>query len=99
MAQAQHTPGPWTAEPEGGRGAWVRGSNGTWAALACGDTDAEADANAHLIAAAPDMLVALQMAVPALEWCQKQWASSPQQGSGINVLAVVRATLADAEGR
>ena len=47
---------------------------------------------------APEMLAALQMAVPALEWCEKQWASSPQHGDGINVLAVVRAAIAKAEG-
>jgi hypothetical protein len=50
------------------------------------------------LAAAPDMLAALQMSLPALEWCQKQWAGSPQNGDGINVLSVVRAAIAKAEG-
>lgn len=44
-------------------------------------------------AAAPDMLVALQMSLPALEWCQQRWANSPQHGEGINVLDVVRAAI------
>jgi len=50
------TPGPWEAESGGGRGAWIKGATGEWAALACGDTDGSADANARLIAAAPDLL-------------------------------------------
>ncbi len=61
--EAKHTPGPW--EPEAGvaRGAWIQGSNGNWAALACGETDEEARANARLIAAAPDLYEALQQAL------------------------------------
>jgi hypothetical protein len=53
-------------------------------------------ANARLIAAAPDLLTALQMAIPALEWCDQQWAKSPQRGEGVNVLAFVRAAIAKA---
>jgi hypothetical protein len=55
-----HTPGPWMREPQGGRGSWIRGENGEWAALACGDTDESANANACLIAGAPEMLAALK---------------------------------------
>lgn len=55
-----HTPGPWTAEPKAKRGAWIKGSTGEWSALACGDTDASANANARLIAAAPELLAALE---------------------------------------
>ena len=47
-AQVEHTPTPWTAE-KGGKGAWIKGANGEWAALSCGDTDATADANAAFI--------------------------------------------------
>lgn len=50
----------------------------------------------HAREAAGDMLAALQMSLPALEWCQQQWANSPQQGEGINVLDVVRAAIAKA---
>lgn len=46
-----------------------------------------------------ELLAALQMAVPALEWCEKQWAGSPQTGEGVSVMAVVRAAIAKAEGR
>lgn len=64
---SKHTPGPWVAEPVGGKGSWVKGSTGEWAALACGDTSESAEANARLIAAAPDMLEALN-AIQRLEF-------------------------------
>lgn len=63
---AKHTPGPWSAGISSGRKVLcVTAANGTWV---CGelladnetaiDTD-EAEANARLIAAAPDMAAAL----------------------------------------
>ena len=59
------TPGPWSVEPHMSRGdlprPWVgRLEENRFAALACGDTGEEASANAHLIAAAPDMYGALE---------------------------------------
>lgn len=62
-----HTPKPWEAEPGAGRGAWIKGANEEWAALACGDTDESARANAKLIAAAPDLLAALRHALIIIE--------------------------------
>lgn len=53
---------------------------------------------ALVMAASPALVVALQMAVPALEWCQKQWENSPQCGDGVNVLKVVHDALKQAEG-
>ena len=55
---AAATPGPWTCEQNGKRGAWI-GNSATWAALSCGDTDEEATHNARLIAAAPTIIKAL----------------------------------------
>jgi hypothetical protein len=49
--------------------------------------------------ARPDLLTALQLAMPALKWCEKQWASSPQRGEGFNVVDIVRDAIAKAEGR
>ena len=57
------TPGPWEPEKSGGRGLWIKGSNGEWAALACGDTDERAEANALAIAALPDLIEAADKAV------------------------------------
>jgi len=53
---AAHTPGPWEREKGAGRGAWIKGRSGEWAALACGGNDETAEANARMIAAAPDLL-------------------------------------------
>ena len=65
MTNTEHTPGPWQVEgvPKGRR-PWVgRIAEGRWAALACGYTDEEAEANARLIAAAPDLLASLERLV------------------------------------
>lgn len=53
---------------------------------------------AALRAERDNLLTALQIALPALEWCDKQWRDSHQYGEGINVHALVRATIAKAEG-
>lgn len=50
-----------------GRGAWIKGENGNWAALSCGETDLEAEANARLIAASPDLLEACKAALRAFD--------------------------------
>lgn len=44
-----HTPLPWERELGGKRGAWIQGTDGNWSALSCGQTDAEASANAEFI--------------------------------------------------
>ena len=100
MGEVKHTTGGWARniKPATKYNCIYAGRNTPVAYLATDLPHDEVEANCSLIAAAPDMLAALQMAVPALEWCQKQWASSPQQGSGINVLDVVRAVIAAAEG-
>ncbi|WP_404927116.1 hypothetical protein [Mesorhizobium sp. ORM16] len=71
MSEAKHTPGPWRIDAgyEGlviiGKPAWKR--SGEWCIATLddllGDHDDEAQANARLIAAAPDMLAALQAIV------------------------------------
>lgn len=87
-----HTPGPWEKEPEAGRGAWIKGANDEWAALACGDTDESARANAHLIAAAPDLLEALRVLLAYLP--ADEDAVDPQQHAA---LRAARAAIAKAE--
>lgn len=59
----EYTKGPWeTAEHKTGLILWVKGGDGKWAALGLGKTGTEAEANARLISAAPDMLEALEEA-------------------------------------
>ena len=55
------TPGEWQAENAGGRGSWIGNANHetSWAAMSCGNSDAEAEANAALI-------VALRNALPQI---------------------------------
>ncbi len=67
MSDTKHTPtsGPWSIEQPVRRGAWIYGPDG-YVALTCGNTDEEAEANARLIAAAPDLLAALEMATEML---------------------------------
>lgn len=54
---SKHTPGPWTAQPNGA--IWV----GDTLISVCAIAPEEATANANLIAAAPDLLEALQLVV------------------------------------
>ncbi len=68
MSNNNHTPGPWKIEQGGGRGAWIEGTDGEYAALAAGNTDERANANASLIAAAPELLEALEAFVEEYAW-------------------------------
>jgi hypothetical protein len=71
MSAAKHTPGPWRRDSGGGLKGDVRGASGRWVALCWGigngdanrpEYKAECDANAHLIAAAPELLAVAQAA-------------------------------------
>lgn len=97
MSGARFTPGPWMAEPMTGRGAWVKGESGEWAALSCGNTDAIAEANARLIAAAPDMYEALIAALPYIE--SELDNAAYKRGAVAKVVAQMNAIIAKAEGR
>ena len=63
----KHTPGPWWVDDDG---FIASGTDETYRTIAdprCSDMDSEThEANARLIAAAPDLLVALQAVLPAL---------------------------------
>lgn len=61
---SEHTPGPWVV---GNVGEVVAG--GTTLADVYGD-DEQADVDARLIAAAPDLLAALELLLPYLEDCR-----------------------------
>jgi hypothetical protein len=94
MAETKHTPGPWTAEMGAGKGAWVKGSTGEWSALACGDTDESANANAALIAAAPDLLSACRAALAAFDGSNIRIAAEY-----VGAVGELRDAIAKAEGR
>ena len=58
----KHTPGPWRPSC----GMFVHAANNEFVAVAKGNDDETVEANARLIAAAPDMLAALQDAYDLL---------------------------------
>ena len=62
MTQATHTPGPWLAYPSNEPMQTNVGlpDSAIGHAIAFGNSQEEADANARLIAAAPDLLTALE---------------------------------------
>jgi Asp/Glu/hydantoin racemase len=75
MTTTQHTPGPWTQGDDNplsiyGKYTNVATVHGTHATGA--RTEEEARANARLIAAAPDLLAALQEATMVLKWAAQE---------------------------
>lgn len=85
VRESGHTPGPWTSEAGSNTGRRIIAPNAPKTrrvVAACGGKDREA--NARLIAAAPDMYEALKQ---AREWLSG-WASADLQ------LAIIDAALA-----
>lgn len=65
-----YTPTPWFAEPKVGRGAWIKGKTGEWTALACGDTDKSAVANAQIITRAVNSYDKMVLVLQELSRCE-----------------------------
>lgn len=65
----KHTPGPWSAVPsvpeEGSECFWLRSGNGAQLGSINGPQNDEQTANANLVAAAPDLLAALEVVMGA----------------------------------
>jgi hypothetical protein len=80
--ESNYTPGPWSIRQEG---VWSVGTDHEMTALVYGYTETQEQANAHLIAAAPDLLEALKSAI-----------ASPVCGNWYEQAA---AAIAKAEGR
>lgn len=91
---AGFTPGPWLIEPQGerARGHWLADNAGAYVALACSRDNSrdEEDANARLIAAAPELYEALALAA---EWIAEDGASLSEVAE-----AKIYAALAKARG-
>jgi hypothetical protein len=97
MTETTYTPGPWKIDTRTGLVIW--GNPGSVCRIPIGDcrTPAklrEADANAHMIAAAPDMLMALKHAQQALA----QSSVEKFEIDGKQAGEVVRAAIAKAMG-
>ena len=96
-----YTKGPWTLEvnpfplprSQGSFVGHIRVNNDTIALLVCNPPTM--DANAHLIAAAPEMYEALHSAINGIETVQV--ASGYTGEAGFEALRLIRAALAKAE--
>jgi len=70
--EAKHTPGPWVASFESVDPEWAAITTVGGSVIANVNADSRQQANAHLIAAAPDMLEALRL--------HKAWSDSERAG-------------------
>jgi len=86
----QHTPGPWAVSPYMN----ITSRNGTVAKTEQmpGNDEAERKANAHLIAAAPDLLSALREMMSVFQDHEQYDEESAE------VVSIARAAIAKAEG-
>lgn len=105
MSEHKHTPGPWEIENhQGKRGSWIGHVTAEGAlrcaALVLGETDEVANANARLIAAAPQLLEALIKARAALHQHYVDRGGEPEDAVALQ-LARTRCdtAIAEATGR
>ncbi len=104
-----HTPGPWEVRranrPTDGQFDWAIGAlvNDRQSCIAeafgrvAVDSYPDAEANARLIAAAPDLLEALKIARKCIAYCRKAHKDA-QSGEGIPVEIFLDAAIAKATG-
>ena len=102
MSETKHTPGPWVADDNEGFSMWKiysrmspsgSGVQGSRVADVIGDS-AEADANAALIAAAPELLEALRL---LLAECEHQAWIGNMPDDRVE-FGIARAAIAKAKG-
>lgn len=104
----EHTPGPWTRK-EGERfkhdqSAGVRTQNGTYIAAALDlnqtDRDAEVEANARLIAAAPELLQALLTVLDQVDYVAGNCRVNEMVGAVLpeEVITLSRAVISKVKG-
>lgn len=98
MTQATHTPGPWEAHTYGDKSVSVRhylgmGLNQPVCEMHPGKTPAERNANARLIAAAPELLAALEEMTATFGW------QAPNANPAVDAsIAAARAAINKATG-
>ncbi len=95
---AKHTPGPWENHKWNCEEHQISAKGGTIALVSHSHSlvsEAEADANARLIAAAPALLIELKNTVAAIE----KWGKEhPESGGWIGVIHGALKAIAQAEG-
>jgi len=97
MSESKHTPAPWHVE---GRGLIIGGPDGVWIATAKQTIDGpEREANARLIAAAPELLAALgDMRLYFGNPKREEWLNDAAFGEALRVDERARAAIAKATG-
>ena len=118
MSEAKHTPGPWTHDPDDFDWGFVRAADGSLVANTCigpcytkeeaalcranNSEPARVDANARLIAAAPQMFQALEDLYPlAIAWAATYGSEHGLNGmhpDHAKYIEAARAALAAAKG-
>jgi hypothetical protein len=100
-----HTPGPWRAIPPEEQGShfrsWIvgRGTATLVSVMNASGATAYNEADARLIAAAPDLLMALEDAVHLFEQCQPYLADARVSSLPVRIsLDAARAAIAKARG-
>ena len=101
-----HTPGPWTllARPDHARGFKVTDADGEFVSYLPASRyhderrDGEAESNARLMAAAPDLLAALQTVTTALHSCCLVITDDEARKDALEMVADARAAIAKARG-
>lgn len=107
MSKQTHTPGPWQKESDGAGEFGIHADAGrTWKFVAMVTangqgsavvTEAEAEANARLVAAAPELLAACEL---ALAYMERHSVPAPEYVTArANDLNILRAAIAKAGGR
>lgn len=96
---SQHTPGPWrvASASDYPSGINVDARERGYVALVGHPGDSEAQANARLIASAPDLLEQLTQTVRALEFWFPHWGDP--DGVNSQMMSNAREAIAKAEGR
>jgi hypothetical protein len=97
--KATHTPGPWEVSTKRGLNITAKTRGGADFALAAvwtTLTGEAADANARLIAAAPDLLAACEAALPAIRWGLAHQGGNYSQYEAVE--QVIVAAIAKARG-
>jgi hypothetical protein len=98
VLQAKHTPGPWFNRGPLGAGRWINSEKGQIAVVYGPSVTPEGDANANLVAAAPELLAALQLARGCIAYCRK-FHKDIQSGDGFPAEIIIDAAIAKATGK
>ncbi len=96
MSNAKHTPGPWIVEQVSGA-IEVCNEETLFTVARCGIGNGVSEANARLIAAAPELLAALERTADVLEYYNEN--KGPTRDSALcDLFAIARAAIAKAKG-